>query len=88
VRDGGQALALAMELTKRQDSASARETLAMALAEAGRYDEAVSAQREAVALAQRARQWELATHMTTNLRMFERRQPSRTPWGGSLTWEP
>jgi protein O-mannosyl-transferase len=88
VRDGNRALTLAMELTKRRDSAFARETLAMAFAEAGRYDEAVTAQREAVALADGARQWELAARMTANLRLFERRQPSRTPWVGSPIWEP
>lgn len=88
VRDGNRALTLAMELTKRRDSAFARETLAMAFAEAGRYDEAVTAQREAVALADGARQWELAARMRANLRLFERRQPSRTPWVGSPIWEP
>jgi tetratricopeptide (TPR) repeat protein len=88
VRDGNQALALATDLTKRQDSAAARETLAMALAEVGRYDDAVSAQREAIAMAERNGQRELASHMTANLRLFEKRQPSRTPWRELPMWVP
>lgn len=87
VRDGDKALALAMDLTKRQDSASAREALAMALAEVGRYDDAVSAQRAAIAMAERSGQRELASHMAANLRLFEKRQPSRTPWAELPAWE-
>ena len=86
VRDGARALVLATELTKRQDSGSSREALAMALAEAGRYDEAVSAQREAVLMAERAGQRDLASRMGANLRLFEKRQPSRTPWVELPTW--
>lgn len=88
VRDGARALTLSTGLTTRQDSASARETLAMALAEAGRYEEAVSAQREAIAIAERGGQWEVASRMTANRRLFESRQPCRTPWVEFPTWEP
>ena len=87
VRDGARALTLSTGLTNRQNSASARETLAMALAEAGRYEEAVSAQREAIAIAERGGQWEVASRMTANRRLFERRQPCRTPWVEFPTWE-
>jgi tetratricopeptide (TPR) repeat protein len=87
VRDGNLALMLATELTTRQDSAPARETLAMALAEAGRYDEAVTTERDAIAKAERAGQQELALRMTANLHLFERRQPSRTPWVDIPAWE-
>jgi len=87
VRDGNLAVTLATELTARQDSAVARETLAMALAEAGRYEEAVTTERDAIANAERAGQRELASQMTPNLRLFERRQPSRTPWVEIPTWQ-
>jgi tetratricopeptide (TPR) repeat protein len=87
VRDGARALTLSTGLTNRQNSAPARETLAMALAEAGRYEEAVSAQREAIAIAERGGQWEVASRMTVNRRLFESRQPCRTPWVEFPTWE-
>jgi tetratricopeptide (TPR) repeat protein len=87
VRDANLALTLATELTGRQDSASARETLAMALAAAGRYEEAVSTERDAIAKAERAGQRELASGMSTNLSLFERRQPSRTPWVEIPVWQ-
>jgi hypothetical protein len=78
---------LATDLTKRHDSDLAREALAMALAEVGRYDEAVSTQREAVAMAERASQRERASRMGANLRLFEKRQPSRVLWADSPTLE-
>ena len=88
VRDGARALTLAAELVKRQNSASARETMAMALAEAGRYDEALQWQRDAIATAERERQPNLAAAMLANLKLFERRQPSRLPWREPPVWEP
>lgn len=88
VRDGSWAVTLATELVKRQSSASAREPMAMALAEVGRYDEALQWQRDAIATAERDRQPKLAAVMAANLRLFERRQPSRTPWHEPPTWEP
>ena len=88
VRDGARALTLATELVKRQNSASAREAMAMALAEVGRYEEALRWQRDAIATAERDRQPNLAATMAANLRLFERRQPSRTLWRESPAWEP
>ena len=73
-------MTLATELVKRQNSASAREAMAMALAEVGRYDEALQWQRDAIATAERDRQANLAGALAANLRLFERRQPSRMPW--------
>ena len=87
VRDGARALTLATELVKRQSSASAREAMAMALAEVGRYEEALRWQRDAIATAERDRQPNLAATMAANLRLFERRQPSRTFWR-EPAWEP
>ena len=81
-------MTLATELVKRQNSASAREAMAMALAEAGRYDEALQWQRDAIATAERDRQANLAGALAANLRLFERRQPSRMPWRDPPTWEP
>ena len=80
VRDGSRAVTLATELVKRHNSASAREAMAMALAEVGRYDEALQWQRDAIATAERDRQSNLAGALAANLRLFERRQPSRMPW--------
>ena len=59
----------------------------MALAEAGRFDEAVSTQREAVAMAERTGQLALASRMGANLRLFEQRRPSRTPWVEVPIWQ-
>ncbi len=88
VRDGARALTLAAELVKRQNSASARETMAMAFAELGRYDEAVQWQRDAIGTAERERHPDLVAAMVANLKLFERRQPSRLPWGEPPVWEP
>jgi hypothetical protein len=88
VRDGSRAVTLATELVKRQNSASAREAMAMALAEVGRYDEALQWQRDAIATAEQNRQANLAGALAANLRLFERRRPSRMPWRDPPTWEP
>jgi tetratricopeptide (TPR) repeat protein len=88
VRDGARAVRLSTELLTRQSSASAREATAMALAETGRFEEAATAEREAIATAERAGQRELASAMGANLRLFEDRQPSRTPWREPPAWEP
>lgn len=88
VRDGARAVTLSTELVKRQSSASTREAMAMALAEDGRFEEAATAQREAIAMAERAGQRDLASAMEANLRLFEHRQPSRTPWREPPAWEP
>ena len=88
VRDGTRAVTLATELVKRQSSASAREAMAMALAESGRYEEAAAAEREAITMAERVGQRDIASMMDANLRLFEHRQPSRTPWQAPPAWEP
>jgi hypothetical protein len=87
VRDGARAVTLATELVKRQPSASVHEAMAMALAEGGRYEEAASTEREAIAMAERAGGHDFAA-MQANLRRFEDRQPSRTPWREPPAWGP
>jgi tetratricopeptide (TPR) repeat protein len=88
VRNGASAVTLATELVKRQSSAAAREAMAMALAESGRYEDAATAEREAITMAELAGQRDLASGMGANLRLFEHRQPSRTPWREPPAWEP
>ena len=71
---------------KRQSTPYTREAMAMALAEAGRYDEALHWQRDAIAAAEREGKPDMANAMAANLRLYERRQPSRTPWHEPPTW--
>jgi tetratricopeptide (TPR) repeat protein len=80
VRDGRRALAMIHELLKQQQSTDLGETMAMALAASGQYDEAVALQRALLATAQRAGREDLARVMTANLKLYEARQPCRTPW--------
>ena len=80
VRDGQAARTLAQQLVSRGMTVEAGETMAMALAELGEFEEAIRWQRDAIAAATRAGLGGLATRMTRNLRLYERRQPCRTPW--------
>jgi hypothetical protein len=80
VRDGRRALSVMQMLSDQQRTMDLGETMAMVFAEVGQYDQAVEWQRQAVAGARRAGREELAQRMTENLRMYERRQPCRTPW--------
>ena len=54
--------------------------MAMALAEVGQYGEAVRVQRELIAAARDADRTDLTALLQENLRLYEKRQPSRTPW--------
>jgi tetratricopeptide (TPR) repeat protein len=80
VRDGRRAMTLMRELLKGPQSIELGETMAMTLAELGQYDEAAAWQRDATAAAQRAGRADVARPMAENLRLYERRQPCRTPW--------
>jgi hypothetical protein len=51
------------------------------MAEAGRYDEAVMWQQRAMTIAERAGHADVSKRMAENLRLFERHQPCRRPWG-------
>lgn len=80
VRNGARALAIMNELMKAQQTLAMAETMAMAFAELGRYDEAVRWQRDAIAAANESKRADLVRKLTVNLRLYENRQPCRTPW--------
>jgi tetratricopeptide (TPR) repeat protein len=80
VRDGKAALSIVEQLLKMQKTPALGETMAMTLAELGRFQEAVTWQREAVAAAKQAGRFEMSAGLAENLRLYERRQPCRTPW--------
>lgn len=80
VRNGAQAKALVDELLKTQKSIDVGATLAMALAELGEYEQAAAVQREVIATAEKAGPREAVRHMKDNLKLYEHRQPCRTPF--------
>jgi tetratricopeptide (TPR) repeat protein len=80
VRDAERAGEIVGELFKTSKRTEVGETMAMALAELGYFDEAQGIQRGVLDAAQRAGLRDDVNRMTTNLRLFERRQPVRTPW--------
>jgi tetratricopeptide (TPR) repeat protein len=81
VRDGARAMTIAQQLFDAgEKSTSLGETIAMALAEQGNYGRAISIQRDVMAAAQKAGLITTAQRMAANLALYERRQPSRTPW--------
>lgn len=88
VRDGPGARALADQLVSSGATLETAETMAMALAETGEFASAAKWQRDAIAVATRAGLVELAARMTDNLRLYERRQPCRTPWRDDPSWQP
>jgi tetratricopeptide (TPR) repeat protein len=80
VRDGQRAIAITHELYKGERTTALGETIAMALAETGDFAQAISIQRDVMSAAKQAG---LAAHlpqMNANLTLYERHQPSRTPW--------
>ena len=79
-RDGQRALRLVEELLAQERSFDLGEAMAMALAEVGRYAEAASWQREVISMAAQAGRNDLVQLMAGNLRLYERGEPSRTPW--------
>jgi tetratricopeptide (TPR) repeat protein len=81
VRDGRRAVAIAQDLlTKESPNPDLGEATAMAMAETGQYDEAVMWQQRAIAIAEQTGRGDLSKRLAENLRLFERRQPSRRPW--------
>ena len=83
LRDPRRALALAEELLDQpqqsaQDSLAVGETYAMALAGVGQYGAAAAVQRDV--RAQAASFGDIADRLAENLRLYERREPSRRPW--------
>jgi tetratricopeptide (TPR) repeat protein len=87
VRDGQLARALAQQLVARGPTLDGAETMAMALAEVGEFEAAASWQRDAIAAAKRAGLGPLAARMGDNLRLYEKRQPCRTPWRDDPRWQ-
>ena len=80
VRDGRRAVALTEKLLKTNQSLEVGETMAMALAETGQYGEAARIQRELVTAARDAGRSDLLGPLQENLRLYENRKASRTPW--------
>jgi tetratricopeptide (TPR) repeat protein len=80
VRDGRRALALAQQALKADQTTDVGETLGMALAEVGRFEEAAAVQRDLIAAARQAGRSDLAVRLQENLRLYDARQASRTPW--------
>ena len=80
VRDGRRALKIVQTLLKRSASTELGETLAMAFAELGQFDQAVRVQRDVIAANERAGLPDAALEMAANLKLYESRKPSRTPW--------
>jgi len=54
--------------------------MAMVQAELGQFSEAVTWQKEAIAVAERSGERGIAQRIADNLRLYESRQPCRTPW--------
>jgi tetratricopeptide (TPR) repeat protein len=80
VRDGARAISIMNELLKSQQTMAMAETMAMALAESGRFDDAAKWQRDAIRAASQGKRDDAARRLAANLRLYESRQPCRTPW--------
>jgi tetratricopeptide (TPR) repeat protein len=79
-RDGSRALALAQKVAATTQDIEVGETLAMAFAETGDYSRAVAVQQDVIAAARDAGLTEAVAIMAGNLRLYQQRQPCRTPW--------
>jgi tetratricopeptide (TPR) repeat protein len=81
VRDGRRAVAIMQDVVRQQPGPEQSEAMAMAYAEAGDFGQAVAWQRKAVEAAEAARRDPLVRNeMQQNVILFERGEPSRTPW--------
>jgi tetratricopeptide (TPR) repeat protein len=86
LRNGTEAMVIVQQINDRgiPNEPAARveliETAAMASAEAGQFDRAIGAQREAIGMAEAGGRHDLAQRMAGNLKLYESRRPSRTPW--------
>jgi tetratricopeptide (TPR) repeat protein len=79
VRDGRQALALTQRMMKERQTLDLGETMAMTLAELGQYEQAAAFQREVIAAVRKGGNENVAAQLEANLRLYERRLPSRAP---------
>jgi tetratricopeptide (TPR) repeat protein len=80
VRDGRRAMGIVQDLMKGVRRTDLGETMAMAAAELGDFEQAAAIQRGVLAAAQRAGLEPAVRRMEQNLRLYEQRQPCRTPW--------
>jgi tetratricopeptide (TPR) repeat protein len=80
VRDGQRAMTLVQALLKQGRTLELGETMAMTLAELGQYDQAALVQRDLLKAAQGAGLKDAVQRLSANLRLYERREPCRTPW--------
>ncbi len=81
IRDPNRAMTLVGELLAREPrTLELGETMAMALAAVARYEEAAGVQRDLLRSAEKAGLRQVVTRLATNLELYERRQPCRTPW--------
>jgi tetratricopeptide (TPR) repeat protein len=80
VRDGTRAVSIMTELLKSQQTVPMAETMAMALAESGRFENAAEWQIDAIKAASESKREDLVRKLTVNLRLYQSRQPCRTPW--------
>jgi tetratricopeptide (TPR) repeat protein len=80
VRDGRRAMTLVQTLLEQGRTLELGETMAMTLAEMGQYDQAAVVQRDLLKAAERAGLKAAVQRLSANLRLYERREPCRTPW--------
>lgn len=79
-RDPRRAMAVLQPLIATRRTTDLGETMAMALAGAGEFAEAASLQRDLLRAAERAGLRADLPRMQANLRLYEQKQPCRTPW--------
>ena len=80
LRDGPRAMELVQELVARGRTLDLGATMAMALAELGRFAEAAALQRDLIAAADKNGLRDVVRRLKTNLGLYERSEPCRTPW--------
>jgi tetratricopeptide (TPR) repeat protein len=80
VRDGERAMSLVQTLLKQGRTLELGETMAMTLAEEGQYEQAASVQRDLMTAAEKAGLTSVVPRLAGNLKLYERREPCRTPW--------
>ena len=80
VRDGNRAVSIMTDLLKTQQTIAMAETMAMALAETGRFDDAAAWQQDAMRAMSDSKRDDMVRKLSVNLRLYQGRQPCRTPW--------
>ncbi len=80
IRDGRRAITLVEALLKGEKTTALGATMAMTLAEVGDFDQAAAIQRGVIDAAKRAGLTDDVRRLTDDLRLYERKQPCRTPW--------